>query len=203
MCSSSPKKTRTGVYGGSFNPVHLGHTAMAAEILRQGLLDEMWLVVSPQNPFKIDHRLWDDMLRLRLARLATEGMPGVEVSDVEFGLPKPNYMLTTLDTLAARHPERDFSLVIGMDNWECFDRWYRSDEILQRYPIIVLPRRAQEGHDTQATPREATQGEVLFFDTELVDLSSTWIREQVTNNPSYQGEGLDPRVWEMIKQKMR
>ncbi len=171
---------------------------MVAEIVRRGLVDEMWLVVSPQNPLK-DGGLWDDAFRLSLARTATEGMSGVRVSDVEFALPRPNYMITTLDVLSERHPDREFVLVIGMDNWDCFHRWHRSEEILRRYPVIVLPRRVGE---ESAVQRLVTEGDVSFPDMELIDLSSTWIRDQISNNPSYDGEGLAPRVWERIKENM-
>lgn len=201
MCLPLPKKLRTGVYGGSFNPIHLGHTAMAAEIVRRGLVDEMWMVVSPQNPLKHEG-LWDDDLRLSLARVATESLDGVCVSDVEFSLPRPSYMINTLETLSARYVDRDFVLVIGMDNWERFHRWYRSGDILQRYPLIVLPRR-QESGAMETMHEDVVAGNVVFPDLALIDLSSTWIREQIDNNVSYDGEGLNPRVWEMIKRKKR
>lgn len=200
MYSASPKKTVTGVYGGSFNPIHLGHTAMAAEIVHRGMVDEMWLVVSPQNPLKHDG-LWDDAFRLSLARVAVEGIGGVEVSDVEFSLPRPNYMINTLETLSSRYPDRDFVLVIGMDNWECFHRWHRSEEILGRYPLIVLPRRS-EGHVVNGCRTDASMCNVSFPNLDLIDLSSTWIRAQISENEFYDGEGLDSRVWDMIKHKM-
>lgn len=202
MCKSEPKKVLTGVYGGSFNPIHEGHVFMAGEILRLGLVDEMWLVVSPQNPLK-SGGLWDDDFRLNLARVAVRDIPGVEVSDVEFSLPKPNYMLTTLETLSARHPDREFVLVIGMDNWDCFHRWHRWEDILRRYRVIVLPRRREplqaEGEGRYLPP----EARVCFADVSLIDISSTWIRNEITDNPSYGGQGLPAEVWEMIRYKMR
>lgn len=201
MYSSSPKKPRIGVYGGSFNPIHMGHTAMAVEMLRRGLVDEMWLVVSPRNPLKHDG-LWDDAFRLSLARAAAEGLPGVSVCDVEFSLPRPNYMITTLETLSLSYPGHEFVLVIGMDNWECFHRWHRSEEILRRYPLVVLPRRS-DGSAPAAGGMDAGMGDVTFPDIPLIDLSSTWIRSQINDNPAYGGEGLDPRVWAMIKDRYR
>lgn len=199
MYLASLKKTITGVYGGSFNPIHLGHTAMAAEIVHRGMVDEMWLVVSPQNPLKHEG-LWDDDFRLSLARKAVEGMKGIEVSDVEFSLPRPNYMITTLETLSERYPDREFVLVIGMDNWECFHRWYRNEDILRHYPIIVLPRRSDDKNEKKCL-MDASMGNVSFPDLKLIDLSSTWIRTQINENKAYDGEGMDPRVWDMIKQK--
>ena len=202
MCKEMLKKTITGVYGGSFNPIHLGHTGMASEIVGQGLVDEMWLIVSPQNPLK-DNGLWDDALRLELAQIATASLESIFVSDVEFSMPKPNYMIKTLQTLSARHPDREFVLVIGMDNWECFQRWYMWEEILKQYRIIVLPRQSDDDNESvQHAPTTDAKG-VTFVNTQLINLSSTWIRSQIESNPSYDGEGLDPLVWEQIKKKKR
>lgn len=199
MCKSEPKKTVTGVYGGSYNPIHLGHTSMASAIVAQGLVDEMWLVVSPQNPLK-DGGLWDDAFRLELARIAVRDIKSVEVSDVEFGLPKPNYMVSTLATLSSRFPDREFVLVIGQDNWECFHRWRKWEEILAGYRIIVLPR---ESGETPAKvplpPKEDGNAHVLFADLPLVNISSTWVRAEIKDNPLYDGEWLAPEVWERIK----
>ena len=205
MCHQNSKKTITGVYGGSFNPIHVGHVSMAKEILRLSLVDEMWLVVSPQNPLKHEG-LWDDDFRLNLARLAVSDIPGVEVSDVEFSLPKPNYMLTTLEALSARHPDREFGLVIGMDNWLCFHRWYKWESILQRYRLIVLPRRSEQEQEEGADGmnRQLPAGaRVHFADVSLIDMSSTWIRAEISENPSYEGQGLPDGVWDRIRYKMR
>jgi nicotinate-nucleotide adenylyltransferase len=200
MCKEMLKKTITGVYGGSFNPIHLGHTGMASEIVGQGLVDEMWLIVSPQNPLK-DNGLWDDALRLELAQIATASLESIFVSDVEFSMPKPNYMIRTLQTLSARHLDREFVLVIGMDNWECFQRWYMWEEILKQYRIIVLPRQSDDDNESvQHAPTTDAKG-VTFVNTQLINLSSTWIRSQIESNPSYDGEGLDPLVWEQIKKR--
>lgn len=199
MCKSEPKKTVTGVYGGSYNPIHLGHTSMASAIVAQGLVDEMWLVVSPQNPLK-DGGLWDDAFRLELARIAVRDIDSVEVSDVEFGLPKPNYMVSTLATLSSRFPDREFVLVIGQDNWECFHRWYKWEEILAGYRIIVLPRESGETPaNVPLPPKEDGNAHVLFADLPLVNISSTWIRAEIKDNPLYDGEWLAPEVWERIK----
>ena len=198
MCKEMLKKTITGVYGGSFNPIHLGHTAMASKIVSQGLVDEMWLIVSPQNPLK-DNGLWDDALRLKLAQTATANLESISVSDIEFSMPKPNYMIRTLQTLSAQYPDREFVLVIGMDNWECFQRWYMWEDILKEYKIIVLPRLSEDSNDSIVHTPTNDAKEVTFVNTQLINLSSTWIRSQIDSNPSYDGEGLDPLVWEQIK----
>ena len=186
-------KTTTGIYGGSFNPIHEGHVSLAKALADSGLVDEMWLMVSPQNPFKADAQLLDDEERLHLARLAVSDVPGVEVSDREFFLPRPSYMYSTLTTLSAEHPDREFLLVIGADNWERFPDWYRSKDILSAYRIIIYPR---PGYSLQDIPEGIT-----VADTPLLDISSTEIRRRIAFEPDYDGEGLPPAVWEEIKAK--
>lgn len=202
MCKQELKKTITGVYGGSFNPIHIGHTSMASRIISLGFVDEMWLVVSPQNPLK-DSGLWEDDFRLSLARVAVRDVEGVEVSDVEFGLPRPNYMIVTLETLSANYPDREFVLVIGQDNWDCFNKWYRWEDIQKRYRLLVLPRRSGEQSADIPLVHDNGVSRVTFVETPLVDMSSTWIRSEIERNPSYDGEGLAPEVWDIIKRKMR
>ena len=133
------KRLVTGIYGGSFNPIHEGHVCLAKALAESGFVDEMWLLVSPQNPFKVNAELLDDEERLHLARLAVADVPGVEVCDREFTLPRPSYMYNTLTALSAEHPDREFVLVIGADNWERFPDWYRSKDILSAYRVIVYP----------------------------------------------------------------
>ena len=190
----------TGVYGGSFNPIHVGHTAMAERLVSTGMVDELWLVVSPQNPLKSNDCLWDDGLRLALARLAVSGIDGVEVSDIEFGLPRPNYMADTLLALSRRYPEREFVLVVGWDNWVIFDRWYHWQEILDGYRVIVLPRGQQGGDSSCQIGSVERGGDVRFARFPLVDMSSTWIRHQIETNPHYDGLGLKDEVWRRIRQ---
>jgi len=186
-------KKRTGIYGGSFNPIHLGHVSLAKALAESSLVDEMWLLVSPQNPFKANANLLDDETRLRLTRLAVSDVPGVEVCDREFSLPRPSYMYNTLRALSREHPERQFVLVIGADNWPRFPDWYRSKAILARYRIIIYPR---PGYALPDVPRNVTVAE-----TPLLDISSTEIRNRIANDPDYDGEGLPPAVWEEIKAK--
>ena len=169
------RKIITGIYGGSFNPIHRGHVCLAKALAETEFVDEIWLLVSPQNPFKVDDCLLDDALRLRLTRMAVAHEPKVEVCDREFTLPRPSYMYNTLTALSQEHPDREFVLVIGADNWERFHRWYRSDDILSAYRLIV--------------------------DTPLLDISSTEIRRRIASEPDYNGEGLPPVVWEEIKGK--
>lgn len=184
-------KKRTGIYGGSFNPIHLGHVSLAKALAESSLVDEMWLLVSPQNPFKANANLLDDETRLRLARLAVSDVPGVEVCDREFFLPRPSYMFNTLTALSREHPDREFVLVIGADNWERFPDWYRSSDILAAYRVIIYPR---PGFVLPDVPKGVT-----IADTPLLDISSTAIRRRIANDPDYDGEGLPPAVWKEIK----
>lgn len=184
-------KKRTGIYGGSFNPIHLGHVSLAKALAESSLVDEMWLLVSPQNPFKANANLLDDETRLRLTRLAVNDVPGVEVCDREFFLPRPSYMFNTLTALSREHPDREFVLVIGADNWERFPDWYRSSDILAAYRVIIYPR---PGFVLPDVPKGIT-----IADTPLLDISSTAIRRRIANDPDYDGEGLPPVVWKEIK----
>ena len=193
----------TGIFGGSFNPIHTGHTAFAQGLVTAGVVDEMWLVVSPRNPLKGDDVLWDDELRLRLARVALADVEWVEVSDVEFTLPRPSYMITTLRTLEERYPEREFVLVIGQDNWDCFHSWYHWEEILEKFRVIVIPRNGEGRHSESNTAlMQVVNGElepIAEKKVRLIDMSSTWIRSQIENNPDYDGQGLHPGVWKIIR----
>ena len=164
---------RTGIFGGSFNPIHKGHILLAEQILQSGMVDELWLMVSPQNPLKENSELWSDKIRLRLARLAVRNHPNIHVSDFEFGLPRPSYMYHTLEELNKTYPKRTFTLVIGADNWACFSDWCHSDDILKKYPIIIYPRNGFSFEQSQLPPN------VTLLNTELYPISSTEIRERL------------------------
>ena len=167
---------KTGIFGGSFNPIHCGHIALAKEILRQTDLDEIWLMVSPQNPLKQQDDLLDDHLRFELAQKALADVEGIKASDYEFHLPKPSYTWHTLQRLRQDFPDREFVLVIGGDNWQHFQRWYHWKDILRHHQVVVYPREGQAG----------------TIQAELLPVSSTEIRERVKQGESI--EGLVPSV---------
>ena len=185
-------KIVTGIYGGSFNPIHNGHTTLGKALVKQGLVDELWFLVSPQNPFKVDDKLLRDKERLRLTRLAIKGRAHLAVCDSEMKLPRPSYMVITLEHLREKYPEREFVLVIGADNWERFPQWYHHDEILQKHRVIIYPR---PGYELSNVPAN-----ILIANTPLLDISSTVIREQIKAG-TYKGEDLAPAVWKEIKKK--
>ena len=116
-------KRKVGLFGGSFDPVHRGHLALAQYLLECGAVEEVWLMVSPLNPLKSGTQLSPDAERLEMARLAAADVPGVVVSDFELHLPRPSYTWRTLRALREAHPDIEFSLIVGADNWLVFDRW--------------------------------------------------------------------------------
>ena len=182
-----------GIYGGSFNPIHQGHLKLGRWLVRQSLVDELWFLVSPQNPLKPTTGLLDDRARLRLARLAVGRSKSLRVSDFEFHRPRPSFMSDTLAALRADYPDRDFVLVIGADNWLDFPCWHEPEAILAHHRIIVYPR---PGYPIDAS--QLPYG-VSLVDTPLLDISSTHIRDAITHDPFYDGAGLHPRVWKEIQ----
>ena len=175
---------RIGIFGGSFNPIHVGHVALAKAAREACGLDEVWLMVSPQNPLKRDIALLDDQKRLEMAQKALEGVEGVKVSDYEMHLPKPSYTWHTLQALAKDNPDSTFTLIIGGDNWAHFERWYHWQDILRMCDIAVYPREGYAG--IQRYPF-IWAGDSGTFDAPLVNVSSTEIRQKVKEGQSIQG----------------
>ncbi|MGL4851598.1 MAG: nicotinate (nicotinamide) nucleotide adenylyltransferase, partial [Phocaeicola sp.] len=138
---SNQTKLNTALFGGSFNPIHLGHLALANYLCEWGEVDELWFLVSPQNPLKTGvNELWDDQLRLELVEAAIANYPKFKVCDIEFHLPRPSYTIHTLRALSQQYPERHFTLVIGADNWQLFSKWSHPEEIIANYSILIYPR---------------------------------------------------------------
>ncbi len=183
---------RTAIFGGSFNPVHVGHLQLAREVVKQRLADEVWLMVSPQNPLKQNGELLDEEARYQLAAMAVEGEKGIKASRFEFDLPRPSYTYRTLESLCQAYPERKFSLLIGGDNWALFDRWAHYEEILARYPIIVYPR-----EDSPLSADALPKG-VSLLRAPLWPVSSTEIRRRIREGEDCSSL-LPPRVDEAIR----
>ena len=173
------EKIKTVIFGGSFDPIHVGHLSLASAVVESGLASEVWFMVSPQNPHKELQKLTDESVRLEMVRLAIGGNEHFKASDFEFNLPRPSYTINTLMSLEKSFPDREFMLLVGADNWEKFDRWYRHDEILERDRIIVYPR------DNSAVP--LLPDGVIWLSAELHDVSSTQIRGLVANGHSITG----------------
>lgn len=164
-------KRATIIFGGTFDPIHIGHLSLAREALRCGLAEEVWFMVSPCNPHKQQSLLSDEVVRLEMVRLAVKGEEGMVPCDFEFSLPRPSYTFNTLLALEKEYPEREFALLIGADNWDKFSTWYKFEEILSRYKVIVYPR----GNDE----RPLLPGGVEWLPAKLYNISSTMVREAV------------------------
>lgn len=165
----------TGIYGGTFNPLHNGHLQVARRLLNKEQMGEIWFVVSPLNPFKQGKTLLSDEQRLEMVRAALKDEPRMLASDYEFHLPKPSYTWQTMKALAADYPDREFVLIIGADNWNSFDQWFAHEEILSHHRIIVYPRRHCPV-DTALLPAG-----VRLLDMPLIDMSSTDIRQKLAD----------------------
>ena len=166
---------RIGIFGGSFNPIHKGHVGLAEQVCKKGLVDEVWLMVSPLNPLKQNEQ--SDIIpfanRLKMAKLATANHTNIVVSDFEAKLPQPSYTITTLNQLQKTYPGISISLIIGEDNWQRFGRWYKSDEIRAHHDIIVYGRNESAFIDLHH-PDNTTEH---FSDIPIYDISSTAIRK--------------------------
>jgi nicotinate-nucleotide adenylyltransferase len=170
---------RVGVFAGSFNPVHIGHLALANWIAEFGDVDEVRFVVSPHNPLKNENNLLDERQRLEWVRTATAGYPKIRVSEVEFLLPRPSYTLRTFDALAEMEPGTQFFLLIGADNWAVFNQWKDYYEFLSRYPVIIFPR---PGYPFDLSERHFAQppnASLHLLSPPLLDISSSFIRKSI------------------------
>ena len=171
---------KVGIYGGSFNPIHFGHTGLATWVLENTDLDEVWLMVSPNNPLKDKSILADEQERLEKAREVIETLPTslqgrrVVVSDFEFHLPRPTYTANTMRELARKYPEHEITLIIGEDNLQIFDKWRESDFLLSHFRIFVYPRHGcptyeiPQAHDLQ-----------ILKNAPYFDISSTELRKNL------------------------
>ena len=165
---------KIGVYSGSFNPVHVGHIALVDYIIAQGIVDEIWLIRSPQNPLKSSATLLSDNHREAMLELAIVGHEGLKINTIEDHLPKPNYSVNTLRALQNQYPDDEFHLIIGADNWEIFDRWREWTEIVSKFHLIIYPRPGYPYPEVDAVRYPNVQ----VVDAPQFDISSTEIRER-------------------------
>ena len=186
----------TILYSGSFNPIHRGHLTVAEQVLQAFPGSELWLVVSPQNPLKSETDLAPEQHRLEMARIAVRHSllhERMQVCDIEFSLPKPSATIHTLQALSARYPQRSFSLLIGSDNMADFPKWVHSQEILDRYRVLVYPR---PGYPTPESAR--SDGFTILTNLKELPQAATDVRTRIARgeNP---GAELPGGVWEYIK----
>lgn len=183
---------KIGLFFGSFNPIHLGHTRLARYILEHTDLEQIWLVLSPNNPLKDPQSLLPEQLRYKLAQTALRNEKNILPCDREFTLPKPNYTVNTLRALTAEHPGDEFTLIMGSDNMALFDRWREYKFILEHYSILVYPR---EGDDLEMLKKRFPEMKVI--EAPLFRISATEIREQLRQGKT--SPWLAPEVAEMLK----
>ena len=176
---------QVAVYPGTFDPLHIGHLAILRHLVSCGRFDAVYLIVSPQNPFKDESRLLTATRRTTAAKKAVARYPElacVSVDDIEFGLPSPNYTLKTLNCLQEREPGNSFTLIIGGDNLDAFRKWKAYDSILLNYGVLVFPR---EGADCETVRADLMDENPLYridiAGTSLVNVSSTQIRSALAN----------------------
>jgi len=171
---------KTGLFFGSFNPVHLGHLVIANYMANYTQLDEVWLVVSPHNPLKNKKGLSNMYDRLEMARLATENSVNLKVSNIEFGLPQPSYTIDTLTHLHEKYPEREFAIIMGADNLSSFKKWKNYEVILKNYEIYVYPRPGIDVEEWKDHPS------IIMTETPQMELSSTFIRKAIQQQKNIQ-----------------
>lgn len=175
---------RIAVYGGSFSPFHNGHAMVAAYLAQWCDVDEVWVMPSPQNPLKSDSEsIFNNRLRLDLARVGVEDIGNVKCSDFEYSLPRPYYTINTLRRLQEEFPQHEFTLVIGGDNWEFFHKWKDWKEILANFNIIVYPR---PGAELPPIPTIAKNVEVLKDAPQML-ISGTFLRDALSQGKSIAG----------------
>ncbi len=184
---------KIGLYFGSFNPIHIGHMVIANHLVENSDLDEIWLVVSPHNPFKKKKTLLDDHHRLELVRRACEGYEKLKPSDIEFKLPQPSYTINTLTHLSEKYPDTQFCLLMGEDNLNTFHKWKNYEVILDQNPIYVYPRKTSNGHENQFT----NHSDIVHIDAPIMEISSTQIRKAIKEGKNVRPL-LPTDVWEYI-----
>ena len=163
----------TGLYFGSFNPIHIGHLAIANFMVEFSDLEQLWFVVSPQNPLKEKKSLLQDYHRLEMVRLAIEDDDRFKASDIEFKLPTPSYTIDTLTYLEEKHPGREFQLVMGGDGLRTFHKWKHADLIVQKYHRLIYPR---PGTDQEAALQIPN---ATLVDAPRMGISSSFIRQAI------------------------
>lgn len=178
-----------GLFFGSFNPIHIGHTVLANYMASFTDLEQVWFVVSPHNPLKEKASLLNQNQRLHMVNLAIEDNPLFKSSNIEFGLPQPSYTVNTLAHLHEKYPQHKFSLIMGEDNIQSFTKWKNYEEILKNYFIYVYPRPNCDSGEFKTHPH------LVFTEAPLMDISSTFIRKAIKDKKNVSCF-MPQKVWE-------
>jgi nicotinate-nucleotide adenylyltransferase len=184
---------RVGLFFGSFNPIHIGHLIIANHLVENSDLDEVWFVVTPQSPFKQKKSLLDNHQRYELAYLATESYDHLSVSNIEFGLPQPNYTIDTLTHISEKYEGIQFAILMGEDNLKSFHKWKNYEVILSDYHIYTYPR-ISEGKIPKTFENHP---KITNVKAPIIEISSTMIRKGIA-----EGKNVIPllpsEVWKYI-----
>ncbi|MEW7281010.1 nicotinate (nicotinamide) nucleotide adenylyltransferase [Aquimarina sp. 2201CG1-2-11] len=184
---------KIGLYFGTFNPIHIGHLAIANHMAEYSDLDELWMVVTPHNPHKKKSSLLDNHHRYEMVYRATQYYPKLHPSDIEFKLPQPNYTVNTLIYLQEKYPEDEFHLIMGEDNLKSFHKWKNYEVILEKHHIYVYPRIAEGVVENQFTDHP----KIHRIDAPIMEISSTFIRKAIPLDKNIRPLLPEP-VWEYI-----
>ena len=187
------KKKKVGLFFGSFNPVHNGHMIIANYILEFSELEQLFFVISPQNPFKEKVNLLEEYHRLALVREAIGDNDKFHACDIEFKMPKPSYTIDTLTYLKEKYPEKEFSLIMGSDNLQNFHKWKNSNQIIQNHKIYVYPRLGFQEKNFQI-PKN-----IIIIDAPLMEISATFIRNAVKEKKDIR-YFMPERAWKYMKE---
>ncbi|NBO50461.1 MAG: nicotinate-nucleotide adenylyltransferase [Chitinophagia bacterium] len=169
---------KIGLYFGTFNPIHNGHLIIANYILQYAKLDQVWLIVSPQNPFKQNHSLLNEYHRLFLVQKAIEGESNMKAVDIEFSLPKPSYTIDTMTYLEEKYPEHQFCIIMGSDSFQNLEKWKSGSLIMTRYPIYIYVRSGFEVDQKKITEN------IVVLKAPLLDISASLIRKKIGEGKS-------------------
>lgn len=185
---------KVGLFFGSFNPIHIGHMILANYIVEHSDLDELWFVVSPQNPFKEKKSLLKDHNRLDMVQLAVKNYPKMRASNVEFSLPQPSYTIDTLTYLREKYPDVGFSIIMGEDNLEGLPKWKNAQTLVDNYHIIVYPRVFEEKINSSEFSNHEN---ISKIDAPIIELSATEIRTMIKEGRNVRPM-LPPEVFEYL-----
>jgi nicotinate-nucleotide adenylyltransferase len=191
--------SKIGLYFGSFNPVHIGHIAIAGYMTEFAGLDQVWFVVSPHNPLKKKVTLLDDHQRLYMVQLAIDDNVKLKVTDIEFKLPVPSYTIDTLTYLKDKYPNNEFCLVMGEDNLYTLHKWKNADELIKKYPIYLYPRPDSGKPASFLLEKILSTADIHSMKAPLMDISGTFIRDGIKTGKDM-SYFLPPAVWKYIKE---
>lgn len=186
-------KKNVGLYFGTFNPIHVGHLIIANNMVENSNLDEIWMVVTPHNPFKKKSSLLDNNHRFEMVYRATESYDKIKPSDIEFNLPQPNYTVKTLAHISEKYPEKNFSLIMGEDNLKSFHKWKNYETILEHHNIYVYPRISEGAIETQFN----NHPKIHRVEAPIIEISSTMIRNGIKAKKNIRPL-LSESVWQYI-----